>query len=377
VSPAANGGNARDAGLLEAFLEMLAAERGAARNTLAAYRRDLLDFRAAAGRLAEAGAEDVRAYLADLARRGLAATSQARKLSALRQFFRFLVAEGIRADDPTAAAERPKPRKSLPKLMSIAEVDQLLEAAREEQPLPTQIGPARSEQSWRRSRASPTSVGRGWGRGNSASGAALTAPLPAGPEDRLPSPHRGERGASPASLVAHARLVALIEILYATGLRVSELVSLPAQAGRGSRPFIAVKGKGGRERLVPLNNAALKALQEYRAARAAAKLPEGRWLFPADSASGHLTRQAFARDLKVLAARAGLKAQKISPHVLRHAFATHLLAGGADLRAVQTLLGHADISTTQIYTHVLDARLKELVAKHHPLAERAAPESAQ
>lgn len=145
MSPAARSGNARDAGLLEAFLEMLAAERGAARNTLAAYRRDLLDFRAAAGRLAEVSAEDVRAYLADLARRGLAATSQARKLSALRQFFRFLVAEGMRADDPTAAAERPKPRKSLPKLMSVAEVDRLLETAREENPLPTQIGPARSE----------------------------------------------------------------------------------------------------------------------------------------------------------------------------------------------------------------------------------------
>jgi integrase/recombinase XerD len=162
---------------------------------------------------------------------------------------------------------------------------------------------------------------------------------------------------------------ALLELLYATGLRVTELVSLPASAGRAGRPMIAVKGKGGRERLVPLNNAAHAALDAYRAARASARKPESRWLFPADSASGHLTRQAFARDLKLVAGRAGLDARKLSPHVLRHAFATHLLSGGADLRAVQTLLGHADISTTQIYTHVLEDRLKRLVQEHHPLAD--------
>jgi integrase/recombinase XerD len=166
------------------------------------------------------------------------------------------------------------------------------------------------------------------------------------------------------------RLLALLELLYATGLRVSELVSLPAAAGRGGRPFISVKGKGGRERLVPLNNAAHAALAGYRQECAERGRPESKWLFPADSAEGHLTRQAFARDLKVIAARAGLDVARLSPHVLRHAFATHLLSGGADLRAVQTLLGHADISTTQIYTHVLDERLKQLVNEHHPLADR-------
>jgi integrase/recombinase XerD len=308
------GKSARDAGLLEAFLEMLAAERGASLNTLAAYRRDLADFRANAGMLAEATTESVRHYLNDLPGRGLAATSQARRLSALRQFFRFLVAESLREDDPTATAERPKPRRPLPKLLSVADVDKLLDAARSE-----------------------------------TAAAELT----------------------PARRLAALRTAALLELLYATGLRVSELVSLPASAGRARRPLIAVKGKGGRERLVPLNKASHEALDAYRAACVALDLPESKWLFPADSASGHLTRQAFARDLKRIAGYAGLDARKLSPHVLRHAFATHLLAGGADLRAVQTLLGHADISTTQIYTHVLDDRLKQLVNEHHPLADPA------
>lgn len=307
----------RDAGLLEAFLEMLSGERGASANTLAAYRRDLDDFRAETGQLAEANATELRAYLAGLAARGFAATSQARRLSALRQFFRFLRDEGLRDDDPTATAERPKPRRSLPNVLSVADVDALLRAAREEAEAP---------------------------------------------------------GLTPPRRVAALRMLALIELLYATGLRVSELVGLPATAGRGGRPFIAVTGKGGRERLVPLNPAAHTALDAYRAARASAGhgeagRGEGKWLFPADSASGHLTRQAFARDLKRIAAYAGLDTAKLSPHVLRHAFATHLLSGGADLRAVQTLLGHADISTTQIYTHVLDERLKALVNEHHPLAE--------
>ena len=313
MSAEEGGSELRDAGLLEAFLEMLAAERGASQNTLAAYRRDLDQFREEAGRLTGASAADVRAYLGALSKRGFAATSQARKLSALRQFYRFLVAEGLRQDDPTATAERPKPRRGLPKIMSIAEVDRLLAEARS--------GSADSDKP--------------------SQGAAIRA----------------------------ARLVALLELLYATGLRVSELVSLPATAGKGGRPFIAVRGKGNKERLVPLNKAAHQALDEYRAALSAAKLPESRWLFPADSAAGHLTRQAFARDLKSVAARAGLPSAKLSPHVLRHAFATHLLSGGADLRAVQTLLGHADISTTQIYTHVLDERLKQLVNDHHPLAD--------
>ena len=310
----AGGGGTRDAALMEAFLEMLAAERGASFNTLAAYRRDLEDFREVCGRLAVASTEEVRRYLASLSERGLAATSQARRLSALRQFFKFLVAEGIRSDDPTATAERPKPRRHLPMVLSVGDVDKLLEAAR-----------------------------------SAAAEAELT----------------------PLRRLAALRMLALLELLYATGLRVSELVALPHSAGRAGRPLIAVKGKGGRERLVPLNVASHAALDLYREQRAALGKPDTRWLFPADSASGHVTRQAFARDLKGVAARAGLDARKLSPHVLRHAFATHLLSGGADLRIVQTLLGHADISTTQIYTHVLDERLKELVNKHHPLAERS------
>ena len=303
---------ARDGALAEAFLEMIAAERGGSRNTLAAYRRDLEDFRAATGKLGAATAAEVRAYLSGLAGRGYAATSQARRLSALRQFFRFLLAEGLRDDDPTGTAERPKPRRGLPKLLSVADVDRLLDAART---------------------------------------------------------HACASDLSPPKRLTALRLLALLELLYATGLRVSELVSLPASAGRGERPFIAVRGKGGRERLVPLNNAAQGALRDYRAARAALEKPDGKWLFPADSADGHLTRQAFARDLKTAAVRAGLDPAKLSPHVLRHAFATHLLSGGADLRVVQTLLGHADISTTQIYTHVLDERLRQLVNDHHPLAD--------
>ncbi|HEX9903762.1 MAG TPA: site-specific tyrosine recombinase XerD [Propylenella sp.] len=303
---------ARAAGLLEAFLEMLAAERGASLNTLAAYRRDLEDFRSRCVAFADAGHADVQAYIAGLAGRGLATASQARRLSALRQFFRYLVAEGIREDDPTNIVEPPKARRALPRILSVADVDRLLAAARDRAAAP----------------------------------------------DLTPRRHLAAR-----------RVTALLELLYATGLRVSELVSLPASAGRSGRPFIAVTGKGGRERLVPLNNAAHAALAAYRDACAATGQPDGKWLFPADSAKGHLTRQAFARELKTVAAAAGLDPEGVSPHVLRHAFATHLLSGGADLRVVQTLLGHADISTTQIYTHVLDERLKQLVNEHHPLAE--------
>jgi integrase/recombinase XerD len=296
--------------VLEAFLEMLAAERGASANTLAAYRRDLMDFRASIGALATATSQQVHAYLGSLTTRGFAANSQARRLSALRQFFRFLVAERHRSGDPTVTAERPKPRRALPKVLSVADVDRLLLAAREQ--------------------AAATSL-------------------------------------TPSRRLASLRVFALLELLYATGLRVSELVGLPESAGRGGRPFIAVRGKGGRERLVPLNGTAQAALDAYREARAGLGRSPGKWLFPADSASGHLTRQSFARDLKSVAAVAGLDPHRLSPHVLRHAFATHLLSGGADLRVVQTLLGHADISTTQIYTHVLDERLKDLVSKH-PLA---------
>ena len=302
----------RDGALQEAFLEMLAAERGASANTLAAYRRDLDDFRGHCGRLAQAGAADMRLYLAGLADRGFAPSSQSRRLSALRQFFRFLVDEGLRDDDPTSLSERPRPRRGLPKILSAADVGRLLDTARDL---------AQAE------------------------------------------------GLTPARRVAALRTLTLVELLYATGLRVSELVSLPATAGRGERPFIAVRGKGGRERLVPLNGASHAALAAYRAAGKELGRAEGKWLFPADSAEGHMTRQAFARDLKAVALRAGLDSTRLSPHVLRQAFATHLLTGGADLRAVQTLLGHADISTTQIYTHVLDERLRQLVNDHHPLAD--------
>jgi len=308
-------GGGRDGLLIEAFLEMLAAERGAADNTIASYRRDLEDFHATAGPLAGAGADDLRRYLSALAARALAPASQARRLSALRQFFRFLVAEGERGDDPSATIESPKARRGLPKVLSVDDVDKLLKAA-----------------------------------------------------------HEAARSANPATggQVRGLRTVAILELLYATGMRISELVGLPDGAARRGRTFLTVAGKGGRERIVPLNEACHDAVAAYRAAKDTANPPSkagARWLFPAASASGHLTRQAFGRDLKGVAAAAGLNAAAISPHVLRHAFATHLLANGADLRAVQMLLGHADISTTQIYTHVLEERMRALVADHHPLAD--------
>ncbi len=302
---------------LEAFLEMLAAERGAAENTLNAYRRDLedlADFVADRGTPLDRVSEDeIGAYLNDLSRRGFAARSVARRLSAIRQFHRFLYAEGVRGDDPTGAIEGPKRRPALPKILSEGDVDQLLDTARRE---------------------------------------------------------AGDQQAGSVAELRARRLYALIESLYATGLRVSELIALPRAAIRGDHRLITIRGKGGRERLVPLNAPARRAIADYLAALDEAGKAGGRaWLFPAGGASGHLTRQAFARDLKALAARAGLRPAQVSPHVLRHAFASHLLQNGADLRVVQQLLGHADISTTQIYTHVLDERLRQLVATHHPLAE--------
>jgi integrase/recombinase XerD len=303
-----------DARLLDLFLDMLAAERGAAPNTLGAYRRDLDDFTrhvAGHGSIATAGTDALRAYLAHLAGRGFAPSSVARRLSAIRQLYRFLYAEGHRADDPAAVLEGPKRGQAIPKILSVAEVDALLAAAR----------------------------------------AAMAAETP------------------PAERLRAARLNCLLEVLYATGLRVSELVTLPAAAARGER-MLMVRGKGGRERMVPLNEAARRAMADYLALLKAAKRGETKWLFPSFGESGHLTRQHFARELKDLAAMAGLRADKVSPHVLRHAFASHLLQNGADLRAVQTLLGHSDISTTQIYTHVLEERLKSLVRDLHPLAEQ-------
>ena len=312
-----------DQNLTALFLDMLAAERGAGVNTLAAYGRDLADFSAYLGALqravATATTDDVRRYLGQLHKRGLAAASVARRLSAIRQLYRFLYAEGRRRDDPAAILEGPRRGRTVPKVLSIAEVDRLLAAAR--------LASVRAE---------------------------LSAP------ERLRA----------------VRLTCLIEVLYATGLRVSELVTLPASAAERQADMLIVRGKGGKERLVPLNEVAKQAMRDYLALLAAASphalaspQAKSKWLFPSFGESGHLTRQHFARDLKALAAAAGLRADQVSPHVLRHAFASHLLHNGADLRVVQTLLGHADISTTQIYTHVLEERLKSLVRDLHPLAE--------
>lgn len=302
----------RSGARIEAFLEMMAAERGAAENTLKSYRRDLEDASAhMGGRLAEADPAAIRAYLDDIAKRGFAATSQARKLSALRQFFRFLYAEGLRADDPTGTVDSPRKDRALPKIMSEAETGRLLDRAAVE-----------------------------------ASAA-------------------GEGDAAQA-----LRLHALVEVLYATGLRVSELVALPVTVATRDERFFIVRGKGDKDRMVPLSAKARAAMRAWLGARARhPRWSESAYLFPAASESGHLPRQVFARDLKGLAARAGISAAKISPHVLRHAFASHLLQNGADLRAVQQLLGHSDISTTQIYTHVLEERLVRLVNEHHPLAD--------
>jgi integrase/recombinase XerD len=311
-----------DQNLIELFLDMLAAERGAGTNTLSAYGRDLVDFSAHLASLrrtvATATTDDVRGYLGRLAKRDFAATSVARRLSAIRQLYRFLYAEGHRSDDPAAILEGPKRGRTVPKVLSIAEVDGLLATAR-----------------------------------RAVAGAALSR------SDRLRA----------------ARLNCLIEVVYATGLRVSELVTLPASAAERAAHMLIVRGKGNKERLVPLNDAAKQAMRDYldllaaASPQAAGTNGKSKWLFPSFGESGHLTRQHFARDLKALAAAAGLAPERVSPHVLRHAFASHLLHNGADLRVVQTLLGHADISTTQIYTHVLEERLKSLVRDLHPLGE--------
>lgn len=298
------------------FLDALAAERGASLNTIEAYRRDLSDYerhlREQGSDLRSAGAADIRAYLAERGAVGLKASSLARRLSAIRQLHKHLYAEGYRRDDPTLVVESPRRGQAPPKILTVDEVERLIATGRE----------------------------------------------------GLDSPERPLR-----ERLAAARMAALIELIYASGLRVSEVLSLPKSAARSKEPLIAVRGKGGKERLVPLSGPARAALAAYRQrlAEAAPGLAVSPWLFPADSASGHLTRQAFARDLKVAAASAGLRADRVSPHVLRHAFASHLLQNGADLRVVQDLLGHADISTTQIYTHVLDERAKAMVRDLHPL----------
>ena len=306
-----------DGQLIDLFLDMMAAERGAARNTLDAYRRDLEDMSlrlsAHGTELIEADTRHLEACLAEMAREGLAASTSARRLSATRRFYRFLLSEGIREDDPARTMSGPKQGRPLPKILSEGDVDAMFDAA-----------------------------------------------------DKLD----GSRG---------LRARALLEILYAGGLRVSELVGLPLNAIARSESAIYVTGKGGKERLIPLTLPALDAINAYLTVREE-HLPKGkltqkaraqRFLFPSSSsAEGHLTREQFARILKDIAIVAGLDPKKVSPHVLRHAFATHLLANGADLRSVQALLGHADISTTQIYTHVLEERLRTLVETAHPLAKR-------
>lgn len=327
---------------IDLFLDMQASERAAAPNTLDAYRRDLTDyveFLAGVGLTpADADAAAVRNWLADLHERGLKASTAARRLSAVRQLHKFLYTEGERANDPTIAIDGPKQGRSLPKILSISEVDALLAKARD-------------------------------GVDNTA----------------LPHMER----------LRAARLSCLLELLYATGLRVSELVSLPASAARVRERFLVVMGKGRKERLTPLTDAARAAMLRWseisrepqakapqetagdhtpvaprrgRPKKTAPIVADSPWLFPSEGASGHLTRQVFARDLKDIAAMAGLAPERVSPHVLRHAFASHLLHNGADLRIVQELLGHADIATTQIYTHVLDDRLKSVVRDLHPLA---------
>jgi integrase/recombinase XerD len=307
-----------DRRLVSGFLEMLSAERGAAANTLAAYERDLelyAGFLGQRGRgLDDASSDDIRAWLESMQAEGLSRSTTSRRLSAVRQLHKFAYAEGISSDDPAAVIAAPSRERALPKVMSVGDVDRLLACVRE------QAGAAATDKAQARA----------------------------------------------------LRLACLIEVLYATGLRVSELVSLTVGMVSGDDRFIAVRGKGGRERLVPLSPAARQAINGWLAhlkARADGRdLPAGQYLFASRGEEGHLTRQHFALILKQLAREAGLPAAKVSPHVLRHAFASHLLQGGADLRAVQQMLGHADIATTQIYTHVLPEKLRDVVETHHPLA---------
>lgn len=311
-------GPASDRVWVETFLEAQAAEAGAARNTVLAYGRDLSDFLDWMEHrnltLAGADRDTVESYLIGCDAQGLSRATRARRLSSIRQLFRFVYEEGWRSDNPAIRISGPGRQPRLPKTLSVAEVDALLEAARDQ------------------------------GR----------------------------------SLDEQARNRCLMEVLYATGMRVSELVSLPVAAARGDPRMLLIRGKGDKERMVPLSPPAREALAEWLARRDAAeedarlkrRQPVSRFLFPSSGKDGHLTRQGFHGLLKDIAVAAGISPARVTPHVLRHAFATHLLQGGADLRAIQTLLGHADLSTTEIYTHVLDERLRDLVLSHHPLARR-------
>ncbi len=303
--------------LIERFLEMMAAERGASTNTLDAYRRDLEAYAEGLARdLRRVAPDDIRAHLSSLSAQGLARSSAARKLSAIRQFHRFLHGDGLSPDNPTTAIDSPRAARPLPSMITAEDVERLLDAAR------TRV-----------------------------------------------------RTSSGNRLIKALRLLALIELLYATGLRISELVTLTPRAATAEKDFILVRGKGGRERLVPASAAARAAVEAYLAALSKSGTAASKWLFPSSGAEGHLTRQHVAVELKALAREAGLAAERLSPHVLRHGFASHLLAGGADLRAVQQMLGHADISTTQIYTHVQAERLAQAVETHHPLSHASRKKS--
>ena len=291
---------------IEAFLEMMAVERDASPHTLSAYGRDLADADATTSSgLMQASEAEIEAWYASLAGRGLSAATQARRRSAVRQFYRFALGEGWRTDDPSRRLDAPKQGRSLPKVLSREEIERLLGVV--------------------------------------------------------------------AARDGHAglRLIALLELAYASGLRVSELLALKVEAVRRDPAWLIVRGKGGKERLAPLNGSAREAVKAWLVARDAARPPEAPdspWLFPSSAAKGHLTPRRFAQLLDQAAIEAGIDPARVSPHVLRHAFATHLLEGGADLRVVQTLLGHADIGTTQIYTHVATDRLTQVVTQHHPLA---------
>ena len=304
------------------FLEMLSAERGAAQNTLDSYERDLTSFIAHIEHhqvdIIAANKSHLKAYIHHLAEQGLATSTRSRSISALRQFYKFLHAEGILTDDPAQSLQGPRQNRSLPKTLSVTEVEKILDHARDRFEI---------------------SVGA------------------AGDSSRLKA----------------ARFYCLLEILYATGLRVTELVAMPRATLKGDDRTLTITGKGGRQRLVPLNEPARDAIASYLQAEEQylGGLPAtSPWLFPSRSKYGHLTRQRLGQELKGLAEDVGINPEKVSPHVLRHAFASHLLDRGADLRSVQQLLGHADITTTQIYTHVLEERLKRLVNEHHPLREK-------
>lgn len=306
------------AATIDNFLEMMSAERGASKNTLEAYRRDLFwaneQLAAFKTNLLETGRDQLVKILASMQNDGFAATSQARRLSTIRQFFQFLYAEGLRDDDPSGNIDTPKKRANLPKIISEKQVDKLLDLA---------------------------------------------------------ETYAKRADVSPAEHKRAMRLHTIVELLYATGLRISELVSLSARVVRGGPEFLLVRGKGAKERIVPLSQKAGQAVKDWLELRDKTSDSNSPYLFPAHAGQGYIARQLVARELKALAVEAGISAHNISPHVIRHAFASHLLQHGADLRVVQQLLGHSDISTTQIYTHVLEEKLQSLVNEHHPLAERS------